>query len=250
MRKLEGKVALITGAGNGMGFSEAMLFAEEGATVVATDINDSSEEKILQEIRKIGGQVLFFQHDVSKEDDWKNVIDQTINSFGKIDILVNNAAKLLMKDLESTTSDEWDQIFNTNAKSVFLGCKYVAPAMRKAGGGVIINISSMYGLVGGPSLAVFSASKGAVRLLTKAAAVDFAKDNIRVNSVHPGLIETPLTADILKDPVQKEYYLSRTLLNRPGQPEEVAKAVLFLSCDDASFITGSEMVIDGGFTAQ
>jgi len=155
-----------------------------------------------------------------------------------------------LKDLESTTSEEWDQLFDVNAKSVFLGCKYVAPAMRKAGGGSIVNISSMYGLVGGPSLAVFAASKGAVRLLSKAAAVDFAKDNIRVNSVHPGLIETPLTGDIMGDPVQNDYYISKTPLRRAGQPEEVAKAVLFLASCDASFMTGSEIVIDGGFTAQ
>jgi cyclopentanol dehydrogenase len=250
MGKLKGKVALITGAGMGMGYNEALLFAQEGAIVIVTDINSLAGEKVVQEIQKSGGKASFLKHDVSKEEDWKDVINKALKAYGKVDILINNAAIFLRKDLENTTSQEWDQIFDVNAKSVFLGCKYVAPAMKKAGGGSIVNISSMYGLIGGPSLAVFAASKGAVRLLTKAIAVDYARDNIRVNSIHPGLIETPLTADIIKDPMQKEYFVSKTLLGRPGRPIEVAQAVLFLASDDASYITGSEIIVDGGFTAQ
>ena len=167
-----------------------------------------------------------------------------------MDILVNNAGILLQKDLESTSLKEWEHIFDVNAKGVFLGCKYIAPAMRKAGGGSIINISSIYGLIGAPSAAAYEASKGAVRLLTKAAAVDYAKDNIRVNSVHPGLIETPMTEDIMRDTEQKEWFLAKTLLGRAGQPIEVARAVLFLASDESSYMTGSEMVVDGGFTTQ
>lgn len=250
MGKLKGKVALVTGAGMGMGYSEALLFAQEGAAVIATDINASVGDKITREIQKIGGKVIFLQQDVSQEEAWQEVVKKGVEAYGKVDILVNNAAIFLRKGVEDTTSQEWDQIFNVNAKSVFLGCKHITPVMRTAGGGSIVNISSIYGLIGGASLAVFAASKGAVRFLTKSLAVDYAKDNIRVNSVHPGLIETPLTAGIISDPAQKDYFVSKTLLGRPGQPLEVAKAVLFLASDDSSYMTGSELVIDGGVTAQ
>ncbi|MBY0501198.1 MAG: glucose 1-dehydrogenase [Alphaproteobacteria bacterium] len=250
MGKLRGKVAIITGASMGMGRSEAHLFAQEGATVIITDINVSEGEKTTQEINAFGGKALFLKHDVASEEDWKRVIEETLKLYGKIDILVNNAGVLLQKAVEQTTSEEWDKIFNVNAKSVFYGCKYVAPAMRKAGGGSIVNISSIYGLIGAPSAAAYQAAKGAVRLLTKAVSVDYAKDKIRVNSVHPGLIETPMTEGILHDPREKEWFLSKTLLGRPGQAIEVAKAVLFLASEDSSYMTGSELVVDGGFTAQ
>ncbi|MBS0271925.1 MAG: glucose 1-dehydrogenase [Proteobacteria bacterium] len=250
MGKLAGKVALITGAAKGMGYTEALLFAQEGASVIATDRDTAAGEKVVQEIHQQGGKAFFLEHNVSEEEGWKNVIEKTLQAYGKIDILVNNGGILLQKSLENTTSQEWDQVFDVNAKGVFLGCKHIAPAMRKSGGGSIINISSIYGLIGGPNAAALAASKGAVRLLTKAAAVDYAKDNIRVNSVHPGLIETPLTSEIMKDPTQKDWFISKTLLKRAGQPIEVAKAVLFLASDDASYITGSELVVDGGITAQ
>lgn len=248
MGKLDNKVAIITGAGMGMGQSEALLFAQEGATVIATDINVEAGEKVVQEILKNGGKAKFLKLDVSDENNWKSVIDETVKAYNKVDVLVNNAGILVFKTLEETTSEEWDRVFKVNAKGVFFGCKYVAPAMRKAGGGSIINISSIYGLIGAPSAAAYESSKGAVRLLTKAAAVDYAKDNIRVNSVHPGLIDTPMTADILKDPTLTKAVLSTTLLARPAKAIEVAKPVLFLASDDSSYMTGSELVVDGGYT--
>lgn len=250
MGKLDGKIAIITGAGMGMGHVEALLFSQEGVTVIATDINEVAGQKTAHNINERGYRGLFLKHDVSKENDWNNVIEEVLKTYGKIDILVNNAAIFIQKKIEETTTEDWNRIFNINPKSVFYGHKAIAPAMRKAKGGSIINISSMYAFIGDPSMPAFTASKGAVHLLTKTLAVDYAKDNIRVNSVHPGLIETPMTNDILHDPHQKEYYISKILLGRPGKPIEFAKAVLFLASEDSSYITGSELVIDGGFTAQ
>lgn len=188
--------------------------------------------------------------DVSQESDWLRAIQESVNLLGRIDILVNNAGILLFKSLEETTVDEWEKIFTVNVRGVFLGCKHVISAMRKAGGGSIINISSIYGLIGAPSAAAYEASKGAVCLLIKAASVDLAKYNIRVNSVHPGLIDTPMTADIIKDPEATKRVLCTTTLDRPADPMEVARPVLMLASDDSSYMTGSELVVDGGYTSR
>ncbi|MBS0271926.1 MAG: glucose 1-dehydrogenase [Proteobacteria bacterium] len=246
MGKLEGKVALITGAGNGIGYSQALLFAQEGASVIATDVDTAAGEKLIREIQKKNGKTMFFKHDVAREEDWSEIIAKVTKAHGKLDILVNNAGILIQKDLENTSAKEWEKVFEVNAKGPFLGCKYVAGAMRKAGGGSIINILS----IGGPSAAAYEASKGAVQLLTKAAAIDYAKDNIRVNSIYPGLIETSMTEEIFKDRVQRNYFVSKILLGRAGLPIEVAKAVLFLASDDASYMTGSELVVDGGYITE
>jgi cyclopentanol dehydrogenase len=163
--------------------------------------------------------------------------------------MVNNAGILIMKPLEDTTTEDWDRIFDINVKGVFFGTKCVLPAMKKAGGGSIINISSIYGLVGAPMAAAYEASKGAVRLFTKACAADLAAYNIRVNSVHPGVIDTPMTKDLLADPAVKTALLGTTILKRPATPQEVANAVLFLASDESSFVDGAEMVVDGGYTA-
>lgn len=250
MAKLQNKVAFITGAGMGMGKSEAILFAQEGATVIVSDINEKAGQETTKAIEDAGGKALYIKLDVSSEKDWIAAIEKSITTFGKIDILVNNAGILLLKALDETSTEEWDRIFSINARGVFLGCKYVVPAMQKAGGGSIINISSIYGLIGAPSAAAYEATKGAVRLLTKSAAVDLAKYNIRVNSVHPGLISTPMTEDILKDTEETKRFLSLTILNRPADPIEVARPVLMLASDDSSYMTGSELVIDGGYTAK
>jgi cyclopentanol dehydrogenase len=250
MGKLDNKVAFITGAGMGMGESEAILFAQEGASVVVADINENAGMKTVKSIQDAGGKALFVKLDVSNEKEWIRAIDESVKAFGKIDVLVNNAGILLFKTLDETTTEEWDKIFSVNTRGVFLGCKSIVPAMRKAGGGSIINISSIYGIIGAPSAAAYEASKGAVRELTKAAAVDLAKYNIRVNSVHPGLIDTPMTADIIKDPELAKAVLCTTILARPAKAIEVARPVLMLASDDSSYMTGSELVVDGGYIAR
>ncbi len=250
MGRLSRKVALITGAGMGMGEAEAILFAKEGAKVIVTDINEEAGQDTINKIEKAGQKAEFMKLNVTDESNWTTVMRAVIEKYGKLDVLVNNAGILLFKTLEETTEDEWEGIFKVNTKGVFLGCKHAVEGMKKAGGGSIINISSIYGIIGAPSAAAYEASKGAVRELTKAAAADFAKYNIRVNSVHPGLIDTPMTSDIIKDPAQTKQVLSTTIMDRPGTPEEVALPVLMLASDESSYMTGSELVIDGGYTAR
>lgn len=250
MGRLQNKVAFITGAGMGMGKSEALLFAQEGASIIVSDINEQAGQETAKSIQNSGGKAIFIKMDIALENDWIKAIEESVKAFGKIDILVNNAGILLFKSLDETTLEEWNKIFSVNVTGVFLGCKHVVPAMQKAGGGSIINISSIYGLIGAPSCAAYESSKGAVRLLTKAAASDLAKYNIRVNSVHPGLIDTPMTADIIKDPEATRKVLSTTILERPANAMEVARPVLMLACDDSSYMTGSELVVDGGYTAR
>jgi cyclopentanol dehydrogenase len=248
MQKLKDKVAFITGAGTGMGRAEAMLFAEEGASVIVGDINEKEGQETAKIIKDSGGQALYIQMDVSRESDWINAIAESIKVFAKIDVLVNNAGIFLFKTIEETTTAEWDNVFAVNARGAFLGCKHVVPAMVKAGRGSIINISSIYGLIGAPSAAAYEASKGAICQLTKAAAVDLAKYNIRVNSIHPGIIDTPMVADFLKDQETLQAISSVTIIGRPGKATEVAGPVLMLACDDSSYMTGSELVVDGGYT--
>lgn len=250
MARVSGKVALVTGGALGMGRTHCLLLAKEGAKVIVTDINDAAGKATVDEITKAGGEAAFFHHNVASAAEWQKVVAGAIDRFGQIDILVNNAGIFVMKPLEETSDDEWDQVFNVNAKGVFFGCKYVLPAMKKSKAGSIINISSIYGIIGAPGAAAYEASKGAVRLLTKAAAVDLAKFNIRVNSVHPGVILTEMTKDLLASPEITKALLGTTILARPAKPEEVSTAVLFLASDEASFMTGSEMVVDGGYTAQ
>lgn len=248
--RVEGKVAIVTGAAQGMGRSHAMLLAEEGATVIATDVNEAAGKATVQDIVDAGGKAIFIRHDVTKAADWENVVAHATSEYGKVDILVNNAGILILKQLHETEDSEWDLIMSINAKGTFLGCKHVTPAMHKAGGGSIVNISSIYGLVGAPSAAAYEASKGAVRLLTKAAAVDLHQFNIRANSIHPGVIATDMTTDLLSTPEMAKAVLGTTILERPGQPREVSYAVLFLASDESSFVNGSELVVDGGYAAQ
>jgi len=249
MGRLQGKTALISGAGKGMGAAEARLFAQQGASVIVADIDDAGSKAVVHDITDAGGRAIATHLDVSDAASWDKAIAAGVKAFGDINILVNNAGILLMKPVQDTSEEDWDRIFSINAKGVFLGTKAVLASMTAAGRGSIINISSIYGLVGAPSAAAYEATKGAIRLLTKATAADYAPFGIRVNSVHPGVIATPMTDDLLKDPEVAKSLLGTTIMDRAAQPEEVANAVLFLASDEASFMTGSEMVVDGGYTA-
>ena len=248
--RLQGKVALITGAARGQGAEEARMFAKEGAKVVLADVTDQEGMAVAAEIAEAGGDALYVHLDVTNEDEWDAAVQSAVAAFGKLDILVNNAGIWRRGHVLETSSDQWDDIMDVNAKGVFLGTKAAIPEIRKAGGGSIVNISSIAGLTGGRTSS-YAASKGAVRLLTKSTAIQYAADGIRCNSVHPGVIETPMTTPImLNTPEGRELNASRHPLGRFGQPEDIAYGVLFLASDESSFMTGSELVIDGGLTAQ
>lgn len=256
--RLEGKVALITGAAAGvegelMGFggSAARMFAKEGAKVVLTDIKEEMGQKTAIQINEMGGDALFLRHDVTSEQEWIEVINTTVATYGKLDILVNNAGTSSQYNVEDTTVEAWEGQMDVHAKGVFLGTKHAIPEMRKVGGGSIINISSIYGIIGSPTATAYHAAKGASRLFTKSAAIQYAKENIRVNSVHPGYALTPLTADGYKDDGQRrEWVLARTPLGRLGNADDIAFGILYLASDESSFVTGAELVIDGGTTAE
>lgn len=249
--RLENKVALISGGARGQGAAEARLFAQEGAKVVITDILDDDGRRVEAEINELGGECLYLHLDVTSEAEWQDAVAKTVAQFGKLDILVNNAGIFKQATVEDTSEQLWDEIMNINAKGVFLGTKAAIPVMRETGGGSIINISSVAGLIGSANSAAYGSSKGAVRLLTKATAIQYAKEGIRANSVHPGVIDTPMTApNLLADEASRQRSISRHPLGRVGTAEDVAYGVLFLASDESSFMTGSELVIDGGLTAQ
>ncbi len=248
--RLEGKVALITGGARGQGAAEARLFAREGAKVVIGDILDAEGARLATEIGEAGGDARFVHLDVTREDEWRSAIGTAVSSFGKLDVLLNNAAVWLRGHVEETTSDQWDTLLDVNAKGVFLGTKLAIPEMRKAGGGSIINISSVAGLVGSVTSTAYSASKGAVRLFTKATAIQYAAEGIRANSIHPGPIDTAMGDQVWPDAESREAVLGRTALARIGTPEDIAYGALYLASDESSFVTGNELVIDGGVTAQ
>ena len=249
--RLENKVALISGGARGMGAVEAKLFAREGAKVVIGDVLEDEGKQTEAEINEAGGQCLFVMLDVTSEENWNQTVAATVARFGKVDILVNNAGIFTLGNVEDTTVEMWDRVMAINGKGVFLGTKAVIPEMRKVGGGSIINRSSVAGLIGSARAAAYGATKGAVRIFTKSTAVQYAKEGIRANSVHPGIIDTPMTVPtILVDDASREAQMERTPLGRLGQSEDVANGVLFLASDESSFMTGSELVIDGGLTAQ
>jgi cyclopentanol dehydrogenase len=250
--RLENKVAFISGGARGMGAAEVCLFVREGARVAFGDLLESAGRDLELEIRSTGGEALFVPMDVAREEDWRQAIAATVERFGGLNILVNNAGILSYGGFEDTSVETWDQVMAVNAKGVFLGTKVAIPEMRTAGGGSIINISSQMGLVGSDAVnPAYSASKGAVRILTKVAALRHTKDGIRVNSVHPGVISTPMSdAAATDDPNLGQWAISRTPLGRLGLPEEVAYGVLYLASDESSYVTGAELVIDGGWVAQ
>ncbi|MFB9329198.1 SDR family NAD(P)-dependent oxidoreductase [Paenibacillus aurantiacus] len=250
MTRLANKTAIITGAASGMGREEALLFASEGARVVATDINEAAVQALAKEIEAAGGEAIACAHNVASEEDWARVVATAVGAYGTIDVLVNNAGISLATGLLETTLEQWNKVIHINLTSTFLGMKHVIPVMQQAGGGSIVNISSIAGLTGGSGAGAYTASKGGVRMLSKAAAVDFGKDNIRVNSVHPGFIETPMSAQFVGNEQMLAWFLSQTALPRVGQASEVARAVLFLASDDSAYVTGIELAVDGGVTAK
>ena len=249
--RLEDKVALITGGASGMGASMARLFAREGARVVIADMLESEGRKLAGEIVAANGAARFQRLDVTSEADWQAALDATIAQVGRLDILVNDAGISGSAEEDLLDSAAWQRIMAVNATGTFLGMKYAIPVMKEAGGGAIVNLSSISGVTGQQGLHVaYNASKGAVRTLTKAAAVQHGRDNIRVNSVHPGLMPPMRTSGRTADPaVRKKWIENSVPLGRAGRVEEVANAVLFLASDEASYITGAELYVDGGFLA-
>ena len=227
-----------------------MLFAREGAKVVVADVLDREGMAVAAEIAELGGEALYVHLDVSSETDWRQAVDTTVSSYGKLDILINNAAIWRGGNVAETSSEEWDRVLAINAKGVFLGTKLAIPQMRNAGGGSIVNISSTAGLVGSRTSTAYSASKGAVRLLTKSTAVQYGAEGIRANSIHPGPIDTAMGDQVWPDAGSREETIERTVLKRLGTPDDIANGALFLASDESSFMTGSELVIDGGLTAQ
>ena len=266
--RLEGKVAFISGGARGMGAAEAKMFAREGAKVAVGDLLEEDGKKVEAEINEAGGEAIFVRLDVTSESDWARAIEATVERFGKLDVLVNNAGVTVFTPADEATAADWDRLIEINAKGVFLGTRAAIPEMRKAGGGSIINISSTSGMVGDEHVhPAYNASKGAVRLLTKSTAIQYAEDGIRANSVHPGSTMTPMSRYFIErsgcgsrgpdsnmarrsDPEAYARALSGIPLGRYAEPEEIAYGVLYLASDESSYVTGSELVIDGGYTAQ
>lgn len=255
--RLQGKVALLTGAaaaikGELMGFggAAAHLFVREGAKVVLTDIRDELGERAAAEFRAAGAEARYMHLDVTSEEEWRRVVEAVMAEFGRLDILFNNAGVAFPMKVEELPEETWDRELAVHAKGVFLGTKHAIPAMRKGGGGSIINTSSVMGLVGSPTTPAYSAAKGAIAIFTKSAALQYAKENIRINSVHPGYADTPLTAERFSDPELRQVLLDRTPMGRLGTAEDIANGVLFLASDESAWMTGAALVIDGGMTAQ
>ena len=252
MGKLDGKVALISGGARGQGAAEAETFAREGAKVVFGDIRDTEGQKVEATIRAAGGEATYVHLDVTSEADWQHAVQLATGRHGRLNILINNAAIIIPRvPIEDRTAAEWDQVMAVNAKGVFLGTKYAIPAMRQAGGGSIVNISSVAGI--GQSLhqePAYAASKGAIRIFTKVTASQHAVDKIRCNSVHPGPVDTEMFLSAFRDPEAMARRLQRIPLQRMGTVAEIVSAVLYLASDDSSYMTGSELVIDGGALAQ
>ncbi len=256
MNRMRGKSAIVTGGALGIGRACALKLAEEGAVVAVTDLDVKKGSSVVDEIRRSGGEAIFIEHDVADEAKWEHVMRIVIERYKKLDVLVNNAGVALAKDVEHTTLEEWRWLMSINLDGVFLGTKHAVQAMKANRGGSIVNLSSIEGLIGDPNLAAYNASKGGVRLLTKSAALYCAKTgyNIRVNSVHPGYIWTPMVENYLRS--QGDVAQGRKMLDslhpigHVGEPDDIAYGVLYLASDESRFVTGTELVIDGGYTAQ
>jgi 3(or 17)beta-hydroxysteroid dehydrogenase len=254
MDRVQGKVAVVTGAASGLGKAISTLLSREGARVVLADINEVDGKKGAEAINKKGSQAFFVKLDVTSESDWAQVMKATLERFKKLDILVNCAGVFHDKSLEDTTLEAWRRVIAINLDGVFLGTRAAIAPMKKNGGGSIINLSSAGGIIGTADSAAYNASKGGVRLLTKASAIEFSKAghdyHIRVNSVHPGVIRTPMTKWITDDPESAKAIMDLQPIGFMGEPEDVAYGVLYLASDESKYVTGSELVIDGGWTAN
>ena len=252
MGKLDGKVALISGGARGQGAAEAETFVREGARVVFGDVLDAEGKKVEAAIRAAGGEAIYLHLDVTSESDWQRAVQTATDRFGTLDILVNNAAIVIPRvPIEDRTAEEWDRVMAVNAKGVFLGTKHAIPAMRRAGAGSIVNISSIAGI--GQSLMqepAYAASKGAIRIFTKVTAAQHAKDRIRCNSIHPGPVDTEMFRSAFPDPDVMARRLARIPLGRMGTVDEIVKAVLYFASDDSAYTTGAELLIDGGAMAM
>ncbi len=254
--RLEGKVALISGGARGMGAAEAKLFSREGAKVVIADVLEAEGRQTEAEINETGGDAIFVTLDVTQQSDWDAAISRTVEQFGKLDVIVNNAGISSRVSIEETTVEEWDRIIDINSKGVFLGTKAAITQMKSQGtGGSVINISSISGNIGQDTVAAaYNASKGAVRIFSKSAAIQYAADGIRVNTIHPGPIQTPMTREGWEGAEtfgEQDYVATENApMGRYGKPEEVAYGALYLASEESSYVTGAELVIDGGYTAQ
>lgn len=255
MGRVQGKVALVTGAGMGLGRATSLLLASEGAKVAVTDIEEELARRTAEEIEEAGGEALFQRHDVSDPDDWAAAVAAVEARFGRLDVLVNNAGIAIAKTVEDTTLAEWRRTMAINLDGVFFGCQAGIGSMKKTGGGSIVNLSSIDGIIGEADLAAYCASKGGVRTLTKAVAVHCAEQRygIRCNSIHPGYIWTPQTENYLRDLGRLEEERAKALSRHPigflGEPNDIAYMVLYLASDESKFVTGAEMVVDGGYLA-
>ena len=260
MDRVKGKVALVTGGASGIGRASAMLLAKEGATVVVTDVQDDQGKDCAAAIKRAGGDAIFLHHDVASEDAWISVMAEVRSRFGKLHVLLNNAGIAITGSVLTMTLADWRRQQSINLDGVFLGVKHSLPLMRESGGGSIINISSLAGLKGSPSLAGYCATKGGVRLFTKAVALECAaaRDNVRVNSVHPGVIETPIWLGLVPNaaapgsnaPNLDEISEQIVPTGKKGLPEDIAAGVLYLASDDSRYVTGTELVIDGGMSTR
>ncbi|WP_047418791.1 SDR family oxidoreductase [Cellulophaga sp. Hel_I_12] len=257
MNRVKNKVAIVTGGASGLGKSSAILLAREGAKIVVTDIDEEDGKKVVQQIKANGGEAIFIKQDVSKEDEWKNVIETTLKTFGKLHILVNSAGIGLGGTVEEVTLEDWKNLIDVNLNGTFLGTQYGIKGMKETGeGGSIINFSSIEGLIGDPNLPAYNASKGGVTIFTKSAALHCARQGygIRINSIHPAYIWTPMVENFLKAQGDveegKKQLESLHPVGHLGEPDDIGYGVVYLASDESKFMTGSELVIDGGYTAQ
>ncbi|MHA6667945.1 SDR family NAD(P)-dependent oxidoreductase [Homoserinimonas sp. A447] len=244
MARFTGKTVLVTGGASGIGKAASLQFAQGGANVVIADIQDDAGRTVAQEITDAGGQATYVHLDVTSESDWNAAVAKTVETYGGLTTLVNNAGIGDTLPIEDTPQSSWDKVIAVTQTSAFLGMKAASAELQKSGNGSVVNISSMYGIVGGLGGPSYAAAKGAVRILTKNTALGWAKKGVRANSVHPGYINTPILGD-----TDREYLINTTPMGRLGEPEEVANVIAFLASDESSFMTGSEVVVDGGYTA-